>query len=668
MKTIKKIKYTLAGFCLMIGFTSCNDMLNITPESNVIPEEYLWEESQLRAYSVKQYESLPINEPFSSDGNTDIQTGMGISGQYILGEWKVPQNGGDWDFSRIHNINYFLNIVVPRNKQGQISGNPSMIDHHIGEMYFFRAIHHYYKLAAIGDAPIIKTTFPDNKEKLTAESKRMPRTELARFILADLDSAILLLAANSPDGNQNLLSKPVAQLLKSRVGLLEGTWLKYFKETAFVPNGPGWPGATKEYNKGYEFQSGSIENESNWFLDQAIKASEEVASKFTLTQNTGLLPQGPGESNPFVEMYGAIDMSKYEEVLLWKAYDKGLGIINNIAVNASTANLGVGILKGMVDSYLMKNGLPYYANGSGYAGDESIGDVRKNRDDRAFLFLKEPNQINMWINLNLGTHGAITEPFLPNITSGSGQFKYTTGYTSRKGVNPDKALCDNWGSYIGCILFRSAEAYLNYIEAYYERYGTLDNKATQYWKAIRKRAGVDENIDKTIQATDVSFEAKTNWAAYSKGELIDKTLYNIRRERGAEFMGEGYRMLDLRRWRSLDQLITKPFYVEGFKIWGKYYSKAYSEAGKSDETYKLIYGINDTKSNVSSPELSKYLRPYQVAKTLAYDGYSWQMAHYLSPIAIQHFLITTTDGKDLSQSPLYQNPYWPLTADKPAEK
>ena len=133
----------------------------------------------------------------------------------------------------------------------------------------------------------------------------------------------------------------------------------------------------KEYNANYQFQSGSIDNEINWFLDQAIEASDNVASAFGLTPNTGILPQGPGESNPFVEMYGAIDMSGYEEVLLWKAYDKGLGVTNNIPVNSSTANLGIGVTRGMVDSYLMANGLPYYAQGSGYHGDESISDVKK---------------------------------------------------------------------------------------------------------------------------------------------------------------------------------------------------------------------------------------------------------------------------------------------------
>lgn len=662
---MKITKYILVATILSgysLAFTACNDNLDIAPPSSITPENYLWDEAQLEAFTVNRYgKSLPVPDPFCSDNATDIQAGMGVPGKFTNTEWKVGATEGAWGFDELYNINYFINTVVPRHAQGKITGNPEMINHYIGEMYLFRALQHFGKLKSIGDAPIVKTTFPDNKEVLIEASKRMPRTEVARFIIADLDSAIYLMKDNAPDGNRNRLSKPVALLIKSRVALYEGTWLKYFKDTPYVPNGPGWPGATKEYNKNYQFTSGSIEGEIEWFLNQAIDAADQVASAVSLTQNTGILPQGPGESNPFVEMYGAINMASYPEILIWKAHDKGLGVTNNVPVNASTSNLAIGITKGMVDSYLMKNGLPYYAQGCGYHGDESIGDVRKDRDERAYLFLKEPGQINMWINTNMGSHGVITEPFLPNITSGSEQFRYNTGYTNRKGVNPDKALCDNWGGYNGIIVYRAAEAYLNYVEAYYELNGTLDEKASNYWKAIRRRAGVDEDFNKTIAATDMSKEALANWSAYSAGKLVDPTLYNIRRERACEFMAEGYRNDDLRRWKSMDQLITKPYHIEGMKVWGSYYTTQYAEAAKTDKTYELIYGIDNTKANVSDPALSAYMRPYQIARTLAYDGFTWRKAHYLDPIAVQHFKITSTSA-DYSDSPIYQNPYWGTTA------
>ena len=63
----------------------------------------------------------------------------------------------------------------------------------------------------------------------------------------------------------------------------------------------------------------------------------------------------------------------------------------------------------------------------------------------------------------------------------------------------------------------------------------------------------------------------------------------------------------------------------------------------------------------SDPFVSPYIRPFERTPTsLAYNGFKWTMAHYLNPIAIQHFMITTDDGTDLTKSPIYQNPGWTL--------
>ena len=50
---------------------------------------------------------------------------------------------------------------------------------------------------------------------------------------------------------------------------IDGTWLKYFKNTAFVPNGDGWPGKTKDYNSTYQYPSGNIDSEIDYFLEIA---------------------------------------------------------------------------------------------------------------------------------------------------------------------------------------------------------------------------------------------------------------------------------------------------------------------------------------------------------------------------------------------------------------
>jgi len=51
---------------------------------------------------------------------------------------------------------------------------------------------------------------------------------------------------------------------------------------------------------------------------------------------------------------------------------------------------------------------------------------------------------------------------------------------------------------------------------------------------------------------------------------------------------------------------------------------------------------------------------------LVYDVYRWAMAHYLQPVAIQHFLITSQNN-DINTSPIYQYPGWPTTANHGAD-
>ncbi|MFT3738392.1 MAG: RagB/SusD family nutrient uptake outer membrane protein [Breznakibacter sp.] len=650
------------GTALCLG--ACNDFLDRAPVTDITPESYLWDVSHLAAYTIDRYPNiLPSHGnwsfgTFGIDGGTDNMATPSYDNKYVPGQWRVGQTGGAWDFGNIYQCNYFLNTVVPRWQQGGITGSADAVAHYIGEGYFLRAYEYFSKLQTLGDFPIVTHVPRDDRAELTAASKRMPRTEVARFILSDLDSAALLMQGNSPDGARNRLSKACAWLLKSRVALFEATWLKYFANTAFVPNGEGWPGAGKDYQQGYQFRTGSLEAETQWLLAQAMEAAAMVADACTLTPNNGILQQSAADAtNPYFDLFSAVDMSGYSEVLLWRRYSRGLSLTHNVPVYAQLGNYGVGLTRGMVDGFLMANGLPVYAEGSGYVGDDRIADVRQDRDGRLWLFLKEPGQTNVLYESQAGDHATPVEP-VPDIANSSWEKTYSTGYAIRKGLNYDAEQCVNGGGYTGCLVFRATEAYLNYVEACYELNGNLDGRAVQYWQAIRTRAGVDTDFGKTVAATDMAREALNDWGAYSGGALVDATLYNIRRERRCELMAEGLRAMDLKRWRALDQLVSEPYHIEGLKLWGPM-QEWYRDA---DGNLTVTYGT--ATATVSAPMTSSYLRPYEkTGKELVFDGYRWALAHYLEPIAVEHFLITSSDGETVSASPVYQNPRWPTEAN-----
>ena len=655
---MKSVKFSIIINISMLLWCSCDSFLDQIPQSAVAPEKYLSDASHLEAYANSLYANiLPSGVILTIDQHTDNQANVDFSGKYVPGEWKVGQSGGDWSFGNIYHCNYFLEQVLPRYEVGSITGTVNNINHYIGEIYFLRAYEYFKKLQTCGDFPIVTRALPDEMDVLVEASKRSPRNEVARFILSDLDKAIELMNV-SIEQRKTRINKRIALLLKSRVALYEGTFLKYFNGTAFVPKGPGWPGAEKNYNSDYQFPSGSIDNEINFFLDQAIDASQQIADMVTLTVNTGEVQQDAAEqANPYMDMYGSFNLIAYNEVLLWREFALGL-MTHRVALTGQTANNGVGVTRGMVETFLMNNGLPIYATGSGYQGDDYIADVRTNRDNRLYLFLKQPGQKN-GIFGDRSDGSWPVEP-TPPITGNLADRAATTGYLLRKGNSLDQGQYSNAnGSWTGIIYFRGVEAYLNYIEAWYERHGSLNGIALQYWQAIRERAKIDTDVNKTIRATEMDKEAPNDWGSFSAGQLLsDPTIYNIRRERRCELLGEGLRWMDLQRWRACDQMITTPYHIEGFKLWGPMQEWYLDAEGNST----LTYGLDVPGATVSPPDRSLYLRPYEkIRSNLALNGYRWHMAHYLYPIAIQDFLITS-ENNDMSTSPIYQNPGWPMEA------
>ena len=660
MKLVKLNKKLLSAaglLAVLITFNSCNEFLDRPPLSQVGPGVFLNSEADLASYPLSYYGSV-----FPSHGGWGVGIGNNDNGTdnqatanpnlnlYTKGTWLVP-NDGDLGFGTIRGCNYFLEQVLPKWKDGKISGNSQNINHYVGEIYMIRAMAYFEKLKTYGDFPIVKTTLPDQGDVLIAAAKRAPRNLVARQILSDLDSAILLLSSSS--FNKVRITKEAALIAKSRVALYEGSFLNYHKGTPRVPGGPGWPGASMEYNKDFKIE---IDTEINFFLDQAMAAAKEVADKTALTANSGVTNPPARDKfsgwNQYFEMFGSKDLSKFAEVAMWRQYNLGLSVTHGVTIYVERGG-NTGYTKSLVDSYLMKNGLPWYAAGSGYQGDVKIMDVKKDRDLRLQLFLAGEEDVRT-VKKDADLFG---RPSIINIP----ETRDVTGYRSRKYLNydPTEAPGSDLTCVSGSIVFRASEAYLNYIEACYIRKKSIDGDADKYWKALRTRAGVDTDYTKTIAATDMDKE-KSDWGAYSAGNMVDATLYNIRRERRNELASEGFRFNDVVRWRAMDQVSN--YIVEGFNLWDEAYNdKVYTDPKPGEVTSTGLIADGSSKANVSNKSLSKYLRPYQIVNlstNLVFNGYNWSKANYLSPMPYRQMQLASPTG-DAATSNLYHNPYWP---------
>ena len=673
--------------CLGMTVTSCSDFLDRPPLDQISPDSYYTTADQLGTFTINYYTSIfPNNSGWFAgvatfDDGTDNQASRGgNSGMYLQDQWKVPTSGGI-GMNAIRNVNKFINESEAKIAAGKVTGTPEQINQYMGEAYFIRAMLYYSKLQDYGDFPIELKELNVNNDLVEA-SKRQPRNLVARQILSDMDKAIDKLQVTF--ANKVRINKNAALAMKSRMALYEATFEKYHRGTGRVPGDANWPGKNKEWNKNFTINQ---DDEVNFFLDQAIDAAKKVCDAVPLkTQNSHVMnPSSIGQYNgwnSYYDMFASPDLSKYPEVLLWRQFNSNLTpSLAHLTSNKLRGGASTGWTRGLVESFLMKNGLPIYASGSGYHGDTTVDMAKTDRDERLQLFMFGESDVlgidQKSIDLANKKLAAGATPLTKILFNAATLFatdqasRDVTGYRQRKFYNYDPAmqLGQTFSDVDGQIIIRVEEAMLNYIEASYLRTGSLDATATGYWTALRARAGITAPISTTIAATDMSKEADVNrpsydWAAFSAGHPVDATLYSIRRERRSEFAGEGLREDDLIRWAALDQV--KNYQIEGVNFWDQIYQ---SPSFVDKNGVSLIIADGGANATMSAKTLSKYVRPYQIQTTnnILYNGYTFYQAHYLSPFSYQEMQLCSPDG-NAENSNLYQNIYWPVKANGEAIK
>ncbi|HLT51391.1 MAG TPA: RagB/SusD family nutrient uptake outer membrane protein [Arenibacter sp.] len=518
MKSIK-IKLSLLALVSLLG--ACNkDFLELYPLDEISSEDF-WK----TANDVKLYANTFYPQVFSvsgSDRYEDIfskeidSDDMVFVASYprLRGTTQIPATGG-WDYSRIRSLNYFL-----ENYQ-MVEDDFDTYKAQVGEIRFFRAYTYFDLVKAYGDVPWIGKTLDLDSEELY--SVRTPRNVVIDSIIADLNRAIDLLPSGNIDGKTRL-NKNIAKLFKSRVCLFEGTWEKYHDGTVF----------------------GVANSDPEKYLSMAVSESGDIIDSGDYQINN----TGNPEWDYF--MFGEINYLENPEVLLWKEFNRDLGMVHGVQYQMANGNSGgSGITKNFVESYLMIDGKPI-TNPDGtpnplYMGDETLSSTLTNRDPRARQTIFTPG---FPIRINSGND---TIKYVRAVVDAPAHTKNTTGYQLNKGLNWDPVhsnLAQLDGGTTGKILFRYAEALLNYAEAKAEL-GTLTQTDLDISiNKLRDRVAMPHLVMGTIQ-TD------PNWSFPNLSPVINE----IRRERRVELVAEGFRWNDIARWAAADELIVGKRYL-----------------------------------------------------------------------------------------------------------
>ncbi len=457
-------------------------------------------------------------------------------------------SGNGWDFSAfIRRTNLMLSHI------DDSTMSPEEKDHWKAVGYFFHSYWYMELIDRFGDVPWVDKLLNENSEEL--QGKREPRKTVADKVLERLKWAEEHIGDFSAEDGPNTISQDCIRAALSRFALREATWRKYHE--------------MGDYDA---------------YLDECIRVSALLMDDYpTLYEGTDGQPAAG-----YGEMWTTEDLGKVPGIILYKEYAPN---INATQLNyyEHTSAHWVEMNQATVDLYLMKNGKPITNGDSEYEGDRDMYSTFRNRDPRLYHTVIPPYKIKE------GKGEYPTWSYTGNLADREYIDIMGANTTcSNPGVGMKRLPAQNWsasivpeiprlgtGSFISCRsgyyvwknydswennpalntadkpIFKIEEVLLNYAEAMWEK-GEFDQTvANQTINKLRKRAGVAEmqvdEIDGNFDTERGKYYPKGN----TEGVKVDPVLWEIRRERIVELMGEGFGFYDVRRWRMAPWFINK---------------------------------------------------------------------------------------------------------------
>ncbi|HEY4065110.1 MAG TPA: RagB/SusD family nutrient uptake outer membrane protein [Puia sp.] len=590
--------------CSLFLITGCKKFLVQEPLASFTDDDFWTSESSVRAFAMGYYA-----DRFPGFGNNDA------GGSYSIRETLnddytsaalpgfaslVTNNGGGWDsyFTKIRTDNIFVDRVT------SMKGfTDSATAHHwIGIARFFRALDYSNFVFDFGDVPYYNHPLSDNDSDLFRP--RDPATFVMDNVLADLQYASQNVKLTDPLTGPNglVITKDVIDAFMSRQLLYVGTKIKY------DPNA-----------------SSNDKVKAGVYLQAAKDAAMRVISsgRYSVADN-------------YQKLCSTIDIAStpavLKEMILYRQYNTGQvthAIASGNNVNTIQANAAP---KDLVDGYLCKNGLPINTTAGTnplYLGDQTAANQFANRDPRlANTFLTDQFHIQ----------------FLETGYS-------VTGYKCWKFLDvptEDQAYAVQSFNITDAPIIRLGEVMLNYIEAAAELadmglYQVVQSDLDQTINALRKRAGdataarlPDMKIIGGLPAIGATVYEDAN-----RDPSVPSFIWEVRRERRAEMVYEGYRMHDLLRWRKINYFNTQLYPTKNLGAW----------ITKSSVTKALI--LSDINGNVTSAGTvasgSGYLKVSQTVRN-ASNGFVLDR-DYLQSVPTYQIDFYQRNGHTLTQNP-----------------
>ena len=290
----------------ILPFSSCSDFLDREPITKPEAGNFLTGAIQVENYINGLYMTLPSFSKFGLGVRSEEKNSDNIIAEKydarLHGQNNQFSGASDWQtgYQNLRKVNYFFhNYKVPEAQE-----NEDVLSLK-GEAYFLRAYWHFDLLKKFGSIPVMDAFWDENATIAGLQIPQKDRSEVAKFILEDLDEAKDLLFDRSKYAGLRI-SKEAAMMLAMQVALYEGTWEKYHSSDDFA----------------------SSTNESNYFLGEVINWGNELFGCGIDLYKTG---QNPGDA--FAALFNSKDLSGMGEVLLWRKYSSDEGVFHDVNGN-----------------------------------------------------------------------------------------------------------------------------------------------------------------------------------------------------------------------------------------------------------------------------------------------------------------------------------------------
>ena len=580
-----KLKYlALAG---LLGFTACDDVIDLKPLDSFTDESYWTSVDDLRNYANRFYTNLAApSSTYDEQSDNRVPANYDI---WLYNEYTLDR-AGDWNWENIRNLNFFMN------RYQRVVASEADINAQVAVIRFFRALDYFGKIKSYGDVPWYEKDLTDgDTEELF--KPRDSRDFVLGKVIEDLEFAIQWL----PEKNaavKGALHKDAARTQLSRVCLYYGTFKKYH-------NVGGTPSSQDLLQKAAN-NALAVMNTGNYAIVQGADNGCGMVS----FEGYPMYYQ-----NQFVQE----DLDGNKEAILYREYKDGV-----LMHQTGRQDAAPGFSKDFMESFLCKDGKPI-AISDLYQGDETLDIELTDRDPRMYQIVdnvKRPWAVQADGTIELHRSAFDLNASAPDVSAS----KSVTGYLNTKHLSADPTQWVASSTTYDFMVYRYAEVLLNYAEAMYElgqmSQEVLDNTINK----IRDRVGMP-HLKMEVGFTD------PNWPNY--GYEVAPLLQEIRRERRIELVAEGFRYDDIIRWKAV-KLYENPKTVLGMRVTDKVISLYQEGTFGGDKGRALVEYEGKT-----------YIRPY--TKDLNDAGRKWSAddKRFLNPISKNVMLI----NPNITQNP-----------------